>query len=561
MYQALYRKYRPQTFSDVVGQDHITKTLARQVQTRQFSHAYLFTGTRGTGKTTCAKIFAKAVNCLDPKNGEPCGECEICRGIADGSIFDIVEIDAASNNGVDDVRQIRDEILFLPARTQYKVYIIDEVHMLSPAAFNALLKTLEEPPAHIIFVLATTEPHKVPATILSRCQRHDFFRLSVEELSSRIRYILGCENKSLSDESISLVASLADGSVRDSLSILDKVIESGSTEELEKVLGVIGRDKIYQTVENIADGNTTEIFKLINELYSSSKDMGIFAQELIDVYRKMMIVLSSSSPCDSLLDCGAEELARIKGLASKHTASGILYCMKVLKETKITLAKSDDPRTDMEICALLLVKPSLNEDFSAISARIEKLENKISSFASELSKGVRPRPSTPAEPVPRQETEHETDEQKTVSDVPRVNTAEIKVPEPEVPSIDEKTVSETPAPSESDTPVISQGSVSGSWRELDSWDMIIGRINNKLCQIMLRTSSRAVYRNKELVILFESKEELERVDANRELISKALSEDRKGDWKFTMAVGEISEYVKKTEEYNNIESNAMFDFE
>ena len=293
---ALYRKYRPLTFSEVYGQDHITMPLRRQISGGAPDHAYLFTGTRGTGKTTCAKIFSRAVNCLDPKDGEPCNECSVCKGILDGSIFDVYEIDAASNTGVENIREIRDDIAYAPITAKYKIYIIDEVHMLSTGAFNALLKTLEEPPEHVIFILATTEPHKVPATILSRCQRFDFFRLSVRKITEILESVLKKEGKTLDRSSVSLVADLADGSVRDALSILDRVLELDSPEQIERSLGVIGRPKLYAAVGSIADGDTDALYRLVGDMYSASADMAVFTDELAEMFRRILAVKSASKP-------------------------------------------------------------------------------------------------------------------------------------------------------------------------------------------------------------------------------------------------------------------------
>ena len=249
MYRALYRKWRPQRFEDVVGQRGIVTALRNQIATGRVGHAYLFTGVRGTGKTTCAKIFAKAVNCLHPQNGDPCGECEICKGIDNGSILDVVEMDAASNNGVDDIRDLRDETAYTPSACQYKVYIIDEVHMLSTAAFNALLKTLEEPPAHVIFILATTEIQKVPATILSRCQRYDFTRIGPEDIAQRVEYIAGEEHLELTSDGAELIARLADGALRDALSILDTcagVTAKIDADVVRRMAGVTDRSYLFR---------------------------------------------------------------------------------------------------------------------------------------------------------------------------------------------------------------------------------------------------------------------------------------------------------------------------
>ena len=282
MYQALYRKYRPAVFGDVIGQEPVTKTLKNQIKNATFAHAYLFTGTRGTGKTTCARIFAKAINCLSPVDGEPCGECEVCRGITDGSVTDVIEIDAATNSGVDSVRELREEVAFSPVLAKYKVYIIDEVHMLSPAAYNALLKTIEEPPSHAVFILATTEVNKVPSTIASRCQRFDFRRVNVGTLVEHLKKVVASEGAEMDDESLLTVARLGDGSVRDSLSVLDKVIGLSSAEEVREVLGVIDTELIHDLMKAAAEQNIDALYTAVNSLYNGAKDLGVLCRELLD---------------------------------------------------------------------------------------------------------------------------------------------------------------------------------------------------------------------------------------------------------------------------------------
>ncbi|MDO5448424.1 MAG: DNA polymerase III subunit gamma/tau [Clostridia bacterium] len=283
MYQALYRKWRPQVFADVVGQDHITTTLMNEIETGRHSHAYLFTGSRGTGKTTCAKIFAKAVNCEHPINGDPCNECETCKGIDSGAIMDVIEIDAASNNGVDNIRDIRDEANFTPVNGKYRVYIIDEVHMLSTGAFNALLKTLEEPPAHVKFILATTEVHKLPATILSRCQRFDFKRITPEDIAKRLAYVAGEEGLELEADAAMLIARLADGALRDALSILDQCIGHSRHITLDVVnatVGLAGKEYLFALSASILNKDSASALAQINTLHNNSCDMERLCNEL-----------------------------------------------------------------------------------------------------------------------------------------------------------------------------------------------------------------------------------------------------------------------------------------
>lgn len=306
MYQALYRKYRPKTFDDVVGQEHITETLKKQVETGRLSHAYLFIGTRGTGKTTCAKILAKAVNCEHPVNGNPCNQCAACRGIDDGSILDVVEIDAASNNRVEDVRALRDEAVFSPANVNKRVYIIDEVHMLSNSAFNALLKILEEPPAHLMFILATTELHKVPATILSRCQRHSFKRIPVDTIAARLNYVAQQERLDLQPDAAALLARMADGGMRDALTLLDQCSGSDviTTEAVISAMGLAGNLRTARLLQSIAGGDTAKTLEQFRSLWQDGKDPAALLDELSMLQRDLLMqavaraAAASCSPVD-----------------------------------------------------------------------------------------------------------------------------------------------------------------------------------------------------------------------------------------------------------------------
>ena len=321
MYQVLYRKYRPAVFSDVVGQEHITSTLSREIQTGKLSHAYLFTGSRGTGKTTCAKILSKAVNCLNPIDGNPCNECEICRGLDDGSILDVVEIDAASNNGVDNIRDIRDEINFTPANCKYRVYIIDEVHMLSIGAFNALLKTLEEPPAHVKFILATTEVHKLPVTVISRCQRFDFKRVSPEAMNQRMKFICDKEDLTADDDALTLISRISDGGMRDALSLLDQCSghDKHITAELVcSVAGMTGKDHLFALADAVCAGDCPKALGLISELHANSCDMERLCGDMINHFRNLMIVKTVKSS-DGLIVCTDEEQKQYKAQSEKFT--------------------------------------------------------------------------------------------------------------------------------------------------------------------------------------------------------------------------------------------------
>lgn len=379
MYQVLYRKYRPRVFSDVVGQEHITSTLSKEIETGKISHAYLFTGSRGTGKTTCAKILSKAVNCLHPINGNPCNECEICKGLDSGAILDVVEIDAASNNGVENIRDIRDEINFTPASCKYRVYIIDEVHMLSIGAFNALLKTLEEPPAHVKFILATTEVHKLPVTIVSRCQRFDFKRVSPEAMKQRMAYIADCEGFTADDEALSLIARIADGGMRDALSLLDQCTGHGkhiTADIVCDVAGMTGKDHLFAIGDAVAQTNAGKALEIVNDLHANSCDMERLCSDLINHFRNLMIVKTVKSASDILV-CTAEELEQYKTQSGKFTLENILYCISLLQDSMANIKRGVNRRIEMEMAIIKLATPNLTSDNEALLRRISDLEIKI----------------------------------------------------------------------------------------------------------------------------------------------------------------------------------------
>ena len=379
MYQVLYRKYRPSVFSDVVGQEHITSTLSKEIETGKISHAYLFTGSRGTGKTTCAKILSKAVNCLSPVNGNPCNECEICKGLDSGAILDVVEIDAASNNGVENIRDIRDEINFTPASCKYRVYIIDEVHMLSIGAFNALLKTLEEPPAHVKFILATTEVHKLPVTIVSRCQRFDFKRVSSDAMKQRMQYIADTEGFEADDEALSLIARISDGGMRDALSLLDQCTGHGkhiTAEIVCDVAGMTGKDHLFALADAAAENSTSKALETVNDLHANSCDMERLCSDLVGHFRNLMIVKTVRSASEILV-CTAEELEQYKAQSGKFTLENILYCISLLQESMTNIKRGAARRIEMEMAVIRLCSPNLSTDNDALLRRISDLEMKI----------------------------------------------------------------------------------------------------------------------------------------------------------------------------------------
>ncbi len=377
MYQALYRKWRPKTFADVIGQEHITETLRRQVAEGRTSHAYLFTGTRGTGKTTCAKILAKAVNCESPENGDPCGKCPACVGLDSGGFLDVLELDAASNNGVDQVRALRDEAVYSPANVRKRVYIVDEVHMLSTAAFNALLKILEEPPEHLMFILATTELHKVPATILSRCQRFSFRRIRPEDAAKRLRYVAEQEHIDLRPDGAELLSRLADGALRDALSLLDQCAAAGGTIDAAAVLDVLGLAGNLQTarlMELILNRNAQEALLLLDELYKGGKDMGAVLSELSTLTRDLLLQKTAPKGGAALLS-GGYDAAALDRLGKNVPAVRFLHLASTLQKASADLYASVNRRLDAELCLLRLCDESLSGDLTALEARIARLED------------------------------------------------------------------------------------------------------------------------------------------------------------------------------------------
>ncbi|MCD7757845.1 MAG: DNA polymerase III subunit gamma/tau, partial [Clostridiales bacterium] len=376
MYQALYRKWRPQTFDDVVGQSHITRTLKKQVTTGHLSHAYLFTGTRGTGKTTCAKLLAKAVNCENPVGGNPCGQCAACRGIDSGSILDVVELDAASNNGVDQVRALRDEAVYAPAAVRRRVYIIDEVHMLSVAAFNALLKILEEPPEHLMFILATTELHKVPATILSRCQRFSFKRIQPADIQNRLRYIAQAEGIDLTEDGAALLARLADGALRDALSLLDQCAVSGGRVDKDAVLdalGLAGNTKTAHIMNHIRRGETAQALTELGELYAAGKDVGAVLSELAGLTRDLLLRQTTGGSAPGLMAGGYDE-ATMQALSRGLSSQRLLHMLTLLQDIQAKLKTSANRRTDAELCIIQLCDRTLDGSVLSLSERLSRIE-------------------------------------------------------------------------------------------------------------------------------------------------------------------------------------------
>ena len=439
MYQALYRKWRPKTFSQVVGQDHITGTLQRQVAEGRTAHAYLFTGTRGTGKTTCARILAKAVNCLHPEDGAPCNRCEACRGIDSGSLLDVTELDAASNSRVDDIRELLSESVYTPTVLKKRVYIIDEVHMLSTQAFNALLKTIEEPPEHLMFILATTELHKVPATILSRCQRFSFKRILPRDMERQLLHIAQAESIDLTADGAEILSRMAGGALRDALSLLDqcRVAEGQLTSRaVLDVLGLAGSVQTQQMMRCILDRRTPDALLLLDQLYRSGKDVSALLGELSDLAREMTILKAAPEGGSALLS-GLYDTKTLTGLSGNVSMQRLLYLTETLQGTRAALPDSFQPRTDVELCLLRLCDESLCGDLTALSARLDRVEEL-------LKKGVPARRERPAAP-PAAERPAAPESRTSADSESRPAAAEKRPPAPEEVPWEEPPLPDEPA--------------------------------------------------------------------------------------------------------------------
>ncbi|MBR2339114.1 MAG: DNA polymerase III subunit gamma/tau [Clostridia bacterium] len=487
MYQVLYRKWRPQTFSDVYGQPVVTTALKNELRSNRLAHAYLFTGSRGTGKTSCAKILAKAVNCLHPVDGDPCNECDNCRGIDAGTILDVTEIDAASNNGVDNIRDLRDEVNFAPAVGKYRVYIIDEVHMLSAGAFNALLKTLEEPPEHVIFILATTEVHKLPATILSRCQRFDFGRIPPADIAARLQFVAQHEQITLSDDAALMIARLADGGMRDALSLLDQCL-SRSREVTAAVVaeatGMAGRGHLFSLSAAIRSGNGAAALELLNDLHNSSKDMERLCAELIDFYRNLMILKSVGKPGD-LIVLSPAELEEMRAEAAGVSLEAVLHILDVLQHTLDRLKSGVSRRVEMETTLLRLCDPRLDTTSISLLRRVEALEAGVSV------------PKTAPTPVPAPATTPATDD----------------VPEP-------------PAPVEEAPPVPAPTAASAAEPvSCDHWPEVLAQISQKSPPLYgVLVDSTAMTDGEKLIIMTDNEMfgALVRADGNKAVLMNAV---------------------------------------
>lgn len=422
MYQVLYRKYRPKNFSDVYGQDHVISTLKNEIKENRISHAYLFTGSRGTGKTTCAKILAKAVNCENSLDGEPCNECEVCRGLDGGTIYDVVEIDAASNNGVDNIRDLREEANYTPSRGRYRVYIIDEVHMLSTGAFNALLKTLEEPPAHVIFILATTEVHKLPATILSRCQRFDFKRIQPETMAIRLKEVASLEGMTLTDDAAVLIARIADGALRDGLSILDQCASRNKNVDAQlvsQVAGLAGREILYKLTDCVCSKNSSSAMEIISELYQNSYDMERLCIEMINHFRNFLIVKTVKKSRE-LIVCTDDEYNATVDSAKKFTLENVILGLDLFQDTLTKIKAGANSRIEMEMSFIKLCEPKLDASSEALLERISQLERAVRNGVSAQVSS----PSPAVTPVPKAENLHEVKIAEETTTFPVFNAAD-----------------------------------------------------------------------------------------------------------------------------------------
>ncbi len=380
-HQAIYRKWRPMVFEDIVGQQHITKTLKNQITSGKIGHAYLFCGTRGTGKTTCAKVLARAVNCLNNHDGSPCNECEICKGIIDGSILDVNEIDAASNRKIDDIREIISDVKYVASAAKYTIYIIDEVHMLTTEAFNALLKTLEEPPEHVIFILATTEPQKVPQTILSRCQRFDFRRIRTDDIILRMKEIAYGDGLNISEKAYRMIAHMGDGSMRDALSVLERVVSASGTDVTEdsviESLGLSTQDNVFGIMDAVINNSPDDILKIIDELLANGRDLSAFADSVIKYLRDLMICKVSSEP-DKILDYGSEDMVKLKAQCDKLSFEKITNGTTLLSDVKAEAKWVKAPRVIYELAFIRFARPEIDYTPEALMDRLKEMENKAS---------------------------------------------------------------------------------------------------------------------------------------------------------------------------------------
>nr|WP_316624002.1 DNA polymerase III subunit gamma/tau [uncultured Ruminococcus sp.] len=531
-YQVLYRKYRPQSFEDVYGQSHVTDTLRNELRLDRVHHAYLFTGSRGTGKTTCAKILAKAVNCLDIRDGDPCGVCENCRGIDSGEILDVVEMDAASNRGIDDIRAIIDEVAFAPARAKYRVYIVDEVHMLSRDAWNALLKTLEEPPAHVVFILATTEVNKIPETILSRCQRFDFHRISPADISARLCEIAAKENVSLSDEAALLISVIADGAMRDAISLLDRCIGISTditAEVVRSAAGLAAQGHIFELANCTINKNVRKALEIIDSLYKDSKDMGSLCEELQSHFRSLMLIKSVGNPRELVVMSDREFDAAVAEAAYLSLAD-IIYYMDVLSKARSAMRDSVSPRTELEMAIVRLCAPELDKTDDALFARVAALEKAVrllQSGAPVAQPQPAPKATEPEKPEPAPAPQKA--EQKTAPES-KPEPEPLPEPQPEAkPAEPEKPASE-PQPAAKPAPRRQNVDMEALYRNavpFALWPDVVSNLRHYSRAISAAFENTNAYESGEYLLIETNHEiafELLKKSAQREEIRKAVQE-------------------------------------
>lgn len=508
MYQALYRKWRPRTFEEVVGQEHITTTLKNEIMQGRPSHAYLLMGSRGTGKTSCAKLIAKAVNCRAPREGSPCGECDCCRGVDNGSLVDVVEIDAASNNGVDNIRDLRDEAVFLPNVAKYRVYIIDEAHMLSQGAVNALLKIMEEPPEHVIFILATTEVHKIPATIQSRCQRFDFKRIAPEVIRERLLYIAGQEGISLTEDATALIARIADGGMRDALSLLDLCWAHSrevTAKTVSEAAGLVGQDHLFEIARAAAEGDFTGALKLVEELSSRSVEYDRLCGQLVTHYRNLLVAATAKDPAE-LIVCLPDTLVKYQEQAAGMTCAQMMDAIRILQDTQSAMTRTSSRRAEMELGLLKLCDRRAGRSPEAMMARIDELEAKLNRL---LAEGVPPA----AAPREEQPEPLDTEEPEQVSFPSKTEDPPAQAPAHEAP---EATASE-PSVASAVAPVAEE-----------QWQQILDRltVTNKMLSAALR-DSRAYTRGQTMLVECKNPVFIEMMRSNeftRTSLKRAIAE-------------------------------------
>lgn len=529
MYQVLYRKWRPQTFDDVSGQEHITTTLQNEVSSGRLNHAYLFTGSRGTGKTTCAKILAKAANCLNPQNGNPCGECEICKGIDNGSVLDVVEMDAASNRGIADVRSIIDEVQFKPANPEckYRVYIVDEVHMLTSEAFNALLKTLEEPPEHVIFILATTEVHKLPQTILSRCQRFDFHRIPTRVIADRILYVAQQEDVMLADSAAVLIASVADGALRDALSLLDRCIAMSTNiddEVVRNAAGLARKTYLYDLAAAVINKSTEKSLDIIDRLYAESKDMSRLCEELLSHFRALMLIKSVRNPRDILV-MSDEEFEEAQTQADYLSLADIVYYMDVLSRSYQRMGHGTGDRTEFEMAMVKLSSAELDGTTEALTARLTALEKAV-------KRGIKVSTEPLATPVRQAE---QSDETTTVTKQPAMEKSEqvddIEEPKQETSQEHKPAPVTKPAPKVTNQPAVNSSAnleeIYRNAKPFPEWVDVVGNLKDISRAIAAAFAGSSAYVSGNYLLIDTSNEmafELLRQGKRREEVKKIILE-------------------------------------